>query len=358
MTEVKLNSQQHSDIWAKSHNYLRTAMVVLLVGLGAAVFWQIWRQNFDILGSVSAYYYTPAQAIFVGALIGLGACMIALKGTRPAEDVLLNLGGVFAALVAIVPTPRGKDHETAVAACKQAGSPLLTEKASTDLKCPTIQVLEDATRANVENNLFALLIVGALALLATVLFALSRRRSDKSVDRNESKLWSVMGFVAALAMWLAGLVAFVWYIDWIVDYGHYLTALGLLLCIFFVAVVNARRYREEQGDATSDGQTPGRSTEEQERSQEILTAQGNPGQNPDQQSQAGRAASQLARYRYTLIAWVMLIVTPIGIALVFVNAFALFWLEIVVAALFAAFWMVQTIEQLPARSAKAGDWPA
>lgn len=344
-----MNSQQHSDIWVKSHSYLRTAMVVLLVGLGAAVFWQIWRQDFDILGSVSAYYYTPAQAIFVGALIGLGACMIALKGTRPPEDALLNLGGIFAALVAIVPTPRGKDYETAVEACKQAGSPLLTEKASADLECPTVQALEQATTANVENNLFALLIVGALALLATVLFTLSRRRSGQSVDRNESKFWSVFGFVAALAVWLAGLVASVWYIDWFIDHAHYLAALGLLLCIFFVAVVNALRYREEQGGATSDGQTPDRGTEQQERSQEILTTQDHPGHNPSQQSKPGRAAAQLARYRYTLIAWVMMLVAPVGIALVFVNAFALFWLEIVVAALFAAFWMVQTIEQLPER---------
>ena len=80
----------------------------LLLAIGAfffAVLYQSVRQG-DLLGSVSAYYYTPAQAFFVGGLIGLGACMIALKGTNPVEDVFLNLGGVFAVIVALVPTGR------------------------------------------------------------------------------------------------------------------------------------------------------------------------------------------------------------------------------------------------------------
>jgi hypothetical protein len=110
-------------------------MVCLLLGLGVAVGYQTWRQGCHLLSSVSAYYYTPAQAIFVGALIGLGACMIALKGTRPVEEIFLNLGGRFAAVVAIVPTSRGSDFRTAVAACRAAG-PLLTEKASSGPDCP------------------------------------------------------------------------------------------------------------------------------------------------------------------------------------------------------------------------------
>lgn len=309
--EAELNRQQHDQIWVKSHAYLRTAMVALLLGLGAAVFWQTWRQDFEILGSVSAYYYTPAQAIFVGALIGLGASMVALKGTRPEEDALLNLGGVFAALVAIVPTSRGEDHETAVAACEQGAGPLLTEQATTGPDCPTIRALEEATRANVENNLGALLVVGALALLATVLFALRDRRAD---HRSESKFWAGFGFVAALAVWLAGLAASLWFIDWFIEYAHYLAAVGLLLCIFFVAVSNARRYRDEQ---------------------------------PRGIHREAGAVSALARYRYTVIAWIMVVVVPVGVVLVLTGNLPLFWLEIVAAALFAAFWTVQTIEQLP-----------
>lgn len=97
--------------------------------------------------------------------------MIALKGTTPVEDVFLNLGGAFAAVVAIVPTARDADYQAAIRACKEAGTPLLTDRASTKLDCPTAQALADATRANVENNLSALLVVGALALIAGLLFA-------------------------------------------------------------------------------------------------------------------------------------------------------------------------------------------
>ena len=64
---------------AKSYRYLRIAMVGLLIALAAAVFYQSSQQG-SFLASVSAYYYTPAQAVFVGALIGWA---IGRYGGRP-----------------------------------------------------------------------------------------------------------------------------------------------------------------------------------------------------------------------------------------------------------------------------------
>ena len=81
---------------------------------------------------IAMWAFLASDCLPFGALIGIAACMIALKGTTPVEDVFLNLGGMFAAVVAIVPTSRGVDHRTAVRACEQADTPLLTEKASTD----------------------------------------------------------------------------------------------------------------------------------------------------------------------------------------------------------------------------------
>jgi hypothetical protein len=98
------------------------ALVALLVGLAVAVLWQTYRQGGKILDSVIAYYYTLAQGIFVGALIGLGACMIALRGGNVPEEVFLNLGGMFAAGVAVVPRSRGTDYRTAVEACRRSDS--------------------------------------------------------------------------------------------------------------------------------------------------------------------------------------------------------------------------------------------
>ena len=165
------DQRQDSDTLAKSYRYLRLAMVGLLLCLAAAVAYQSVRQG-SLLGSVSAYYYTPAQAFFVGGLIGLGACMIALKGATPIEDIFLNLGGVFAAIVALVPTGRDADHRAAVRACNETGSPVLTEKVSTgQLDCPTVQALEATARANIDNNLAALLLVGLFVLVATFVVA-------------------------------------------------------------------------------------------------------------------------------------------------------------------------------------------
>jgi hypothetical protein len=170
---AEVGERRDSDIVAKSYRYLRLAMVGLLLCLATAVGYQSWRQGWPPLGSVSAYYYTPAQAFFVAGLIGLGACMIALKGTTPIEDLFLNLGGVFAAIVALVPTGREADYEAARQACEEAGTPLLTQKASTGpLDCPTIEALEATAKANIDNNLVALLIVGFIVLAATFAVAL------------------------------------------------------------------------------------------------------------------------------------------------------------------------------------------
>jgi hypothetical protein len=117
-----------------TYRYLRIATVLLLVALAAAVFYQSSQQG-SFLASVSAYYYTPAQAVFVGALIGLGASMIALQGLTDAEDQFLNLGGIFAIVVAIVPTGRGADFNSAVRACRESGGTLLTHQASKNLDC-------------------------------------------------------------------------------------------------------------------------------------------------------------------------------------------------------------------------------
>jgi hypothetical protein len=325
-----------SATWLKSYAYLRTAMVLLLLGLGAAVIFQSVNQH-SVLSSVSAYYYTPAQGIFVGALIGLGACMIALKGTTGVEEVFLNLGGMFAAVVAIVPTARGVDQQTALQrACeKEADSPLLTEKVATGLDCPSPDALADATRANVENNLVALLVVGGLALVAAWYFARRNWRSDDRIDSQTARTWSIIGFIFAAVVWVAGLLALLTAIEWFVSSAHYVAAIGLFVCIFVVAAANSRRRRDERRAAERDSNDqPIRVNAEQSH-----TA---PGRQPVRQAYMG-----LKRYRYRWIALAMLIVAGVGAGLLWQEIITLFLFELVVALLFAVFWFVQTIEQLP-----------
>ncbi|HEY7225045.1 MAG TPA: hypothetical protein VH561_15840 [Micromonosporaceae bacterium] len=307
-----------SEIEAKSYRYLRITIVILLLGIGVAVLYQTWRQNFHLLDSVSAYYYTPAQSIFVGALIGAGACMVALKGTTEFEDVVLNLAGFFAAVVAIVPSTRGADFETAVRACQQmGGGPLLTQQASGDLSCPTVQALADATRANVENNMVTLLVLGLLGLLVTISFALVDRRSQGG--RIGAKV--VWGFGLTFVLWALGWVALLLDKDWFIHHAHYIAGAGLFICLLAVTLANAlRRQRREPGGLLST---------------------------------IGAAVGTLFRWPldpYAWVAWAMVGGIAVTGSLYLLDLATLFWLEIVMALVFVAFWLVQTVELLAAQA--------
>jgi uncharacterized membrane protein YiaA len=286
---------------AQSYRYLRLAMIGLLLALAAAVFYQSFQQD-SILSSVSAYYYTPAQAIFVGALLGLGAIMIAMQGMNDAENMFLNLGGMFAIVVAIVPTARGGDFTSVVRACRQSGGTLLTHQASTNSNCPTVLALVEATRDNVQNNMVALLSVGFVAL-AMAGFLLVRNWTAKRED--EGRRWVIAGFFAACLVWLCGLVALAASVDWLADNGHYIAGGGLLVSILVLAGSNTYRRRK---------------------------------------SREKTSAVQAVKPALRGLSGVMVAISIVFIGLWQTNRISLFLLEMVVAFLFALFWTVQTLE--------------
>lgn len=327
--------RRDSDIVAKSYRYLRLAMVGLLLCLAAAVLYQSWRQGWDALGSVSAYYYTPAQAIFVGGLIGLGACMIALKGTTPVEDIFLNLGGVFAAIVAIVPTDRGGDYQDAVLKCQQAYTPLLTEKeASTGLDCPTVDALQAATKANVDNNLAALLAVGAIALVAAFVFAAKDGTLNRQADRDAKRMKRdfLLGFGVALGLWLAVFILHRRSLQWVIDNGHWIAAVLLFVCVLAVAVANSGRVKSKQSRVKSkqSGDDP----------------QGEP-TSVQESLDAARQFIAVGRRNdsYIWIARLMLGAAAVtGVLWWIFHLITLFWVEGAVFVFFMVFWAWQTFE--------------
>ena len=134
----------------KTWRYLRLAMITLVVGLTAAVVYEVVRGGADcVQTSISAYYYTHAQAIFVGALVAIGACLVCLRGSSEIEDVLLNVAGMLAPVVALVPTPKVGD-------------------------CASLPGVPKDPTPNIENNVTALLVMGLVAFV--VLAGLSWRR--------------------------------------------------------------------------------------------------------------------------------------------------------------------------------------
>lgn len=89
----------------ETYRYLRGGMAVMIVLLGTALLVERARAT-CWQTSVSAYYFTSAHAVFIAALCGLGAMLIVYKGNNDTEDVLLNLAGILAFVVAMVPTSR------------------------------------------------------------------------------------------------------------------------------------------------------------------------------------------------------------------------------------------------------------
>jgi hypothetical protein len=251
--------------------------------------------------------------------------MIALKETPAIEDIFLNLGGVFAAIVAIVPTARDADYRAAVRACREAGTPLLTEKASTGLDCPTVQALEDATKANVDNNLFALLVVGAVALLVSAVVAwrdgtLKRQADGDAAKAQAEFLW---GFGVALGLWLAVLIARLASLQWAIDNGHWIAAVLLFVCILVVAWQNSRRVKSVQpGDGSQERKSPMRRS---------LDAVGE--------------LTDLRRRDWYIWARLTLLVAALAFVLWwFADLITLFWVEAAVFVFFMVFWAVQTFE--------------
>jgi hypothetical protein len=263
----------------RSYRYLRIGIVGLLVALGSAVIYQRIQPNCS-LSSVSAYFYTPARSVFVAGLVGLGVCMLALRGMNLAEDIFLNIGGIFAFLVAFVPTGGGSG------ACQD----------------PDTRV-----SASVHDNITALLIVGILAIaVAFILLAIGWKGLEKA-----HRWWALAEGIVALALWAGTLIATRFYLSWALGHVHYIAAISLAACI--IAVAGANAYRRDE--------TPARG------SLPKITMLTDP-----------------VRFLYTWIAVGMLVISVVLLVLAVTSVITVYWVEISVATMFAIFWTAQTIQ--------------
>lgn len=304
----------------RTYRNLRVVMLGALVALAAAVVYQTAQQH-SLLDSISAYYYTPAQSIFVGALIGLGLAMIALRGTNDAEDVLLNLAGIAAPVIALVPTPRGSDFLAAQQACETEGVIVSGAQPGPNgqLDCPTIRAIVAANRANVENNMLAYLVTGLVALLFA--WYLVRRETKAAAAHQgpppKKRTWWSLG-VATVA-WLFATLVYFWKLDWLIGNAHFYAAISLFVLIVGVVVANA--FRLSDVTATSGGSLWHRI------GVDIKAALRGPGR------------------WYGYFALFMVVITAVVASLWEFGPLSLFWVEATVISLFAVFWIWQTREQ-------------
>lgn len=204
-----------------TYRYLRLAIVGLVVLLAVSVILEA-AQCGGPLNSISASYYTPARSVFVGSLIGIGAALIAIRGREGPENALLNIAGMSAGLIALVPTPRPGFTGTCGSALSTAPSPALS---------PALSSALSDLRAGVQNNVWALLAAGLFGLLAAaVSIATSRHRG-----------WWTLAI--ATALWIAVLLWFVLARPSFTDAAHYAASALLFVLVTAVAVINAIRAR-------------------------------------------------------------------------------------------------------------------
>ena len=200
----------------KTWRYIRLAMVALVVALAVAIAREWLKVHADCLQtSISGYYYTPVHALFIAALAAIGVCLFCLRGNTDGEDVLLNLAGACAPVVALVPT---------------------TEQGT----CGVVHATNAHIHDNVVNNITAVLVVGGVALVILAGLRSSALRSPAARR----------GYALAAATWLGALLVFVLADHTFVTKAHGVAAGLMFVCIFIVVCINALDYRD-RGPATS-----------------------------------------------------------------------------------------------------------
>ncbi len=204
---------KHSESTTKTYLYLRVGLVALALFLGASLVIEMAFGDTEWLGSISAYYYTPVRSVFVGTLTAMGVCLIAIKGRdRPREDLMLNLAGMCAPVVALVPTPLED------AACGGA------------TRC-----VPEAFVPGVESTT-------SRRCSSSASWASCSPRARSGATSHER------GDLLAIGVSAGGLVAFaLWFVfgrDSFLDYAHYGTAVPMFGLIVAVALVNAAKVDE------------------------------------------------------------------------------------------------------------------
>lgn len=208
-----------------TYRYLRAGMIALLLMLLLSVGYQWWFETGHScwLGSISAYYYTPARTVFVGSLCALGVSLIAYKGHSPEEDVLLNFSGSMAFVVAMVPTvPDGR-----------CGPNAYTQTSA-------------EIAAAVRNNVWSLVVV---AVIAALVAAWLKRGAVTRDPSERPTLRAVVVSVVCGAVLLGELALFLALRDRFIALSHGLAAVTMVAGIIAVMVLSALRAQERHRGA-------------------------------------------------------------------------------------------------------------
>jgi hypothetical protein len=164
--------------------------------------------------SISAYFFTPVRLIFVSSWIAVGFCMVVLKGSNEWEEGFLNVAGILAPVVALVPTPHTTD-------------------------CTSVAPINTAPSVpDVTNNILAFLFLGTIVLILSWV-ALYRAAPPSGKWPFPSWPWP-LNFRYILPVitliFLAGAVTFLIWRDAFIARAHPIAAsvqTGVIICVVF-----------------------------------------------------------------------------------------------------------------------------
>ena len=208
----------------RTYTSLRLGSVAVIALLGIAILREVYHgPDACLQGSISAYYYTPVQTVFVGTVLALGFVMIVLWGRTTFEDGFLNLAGLLAPVVAFVPTDDTNTCGIKDAFGKQVQSDDEKEK-----------VIE-ANYPAIDNNMTAYLyVVIAVLVVLLALGIIAYSAKWESITERPRAFWLPWG--SALALWIFGASKFWWDRTWIYDDAHKWAANVMFVFIGFVVI--------------------------------------------------------------------------------------------------------------------------
>ncbi len=194
----------------RTYGYLRLALagLVLLLFTAVAVEWLATGRS-CLQTSISAYWHTPVRAVFVGVLVTMGVCLVALKGNTPGEDMALNFAGMLAPGVAFIPTG-------------DAGG------------CSSVPITPADAAPAVANNMQSLFVLGGVAIVVALVLAVRTGGAGglSRIDR--------LGLLGSALVAGGGAVWFYVSRESFLDRGHDFAAVPMFLAIVVAVWLNGR----------------------------------------------------------------------------------------------------------------------
>jgi hypothetical protein len=317
----------------KTYRYLRLGIIASVLLLGISLIIEVKRVSGCLLGSISAYYYSPVRPVFVGVMFVIGASLIAYKGRTRGEDVRLNIAGMLAPLVAVAPTWEDVSHGLCQPFVSQ--SPFALGPDPDAIRTPAAWV----TTA-INNNVTSLLWVGAVGVAFALIvwrwnlshFAEHATDHPQWTDQDEPGTGLTLLWTGGALATIAGLRALE--PKWFLDSVHGWAAIALFAFLWLAILANVVGHRRDSGLWN-------------ERNGLMWW-----GYFRNVFAPRGPTEAWERRYRRLALLMALGMAIPISKVLLdklvregyFWNFHHTFWLEAWEICIFAAYWIVQTIE--------------